>query len=204
MDFRHVSIDRLDWRASGTKLKCVYGGGKALFQLPRLRARITPVPRFPGAIELAFTKGIPGALTDFFERVRESAEWHMNPAPEQRYLDPLRKLTAFNDTLAFDADGTLLTKCMQTLGPHASVSCLVSLDGAWSSDTYWGLRLKLVQLKVHEEELETNKTETDRAAVVFFEDGKPLKKRMFLDDDEDDEEPRKKRTVCFLADDEDD
>ncbi len=53
------------------------------------------------------------------------------------------RLTAFSDTLAFDAGG----KVSADLVDATTAAAVLELQGAWNTDAKWGVRWKIVQLK---------------------------------------------------------
>jgi hypothetical protein len=58
------------------------------------------------------------------------------------------RVMAFADTPVFDSREALTAE----LESARSVSCILELQGTWSTETRWGLRWKILQVKVYEEE----------------------------------------------------
>ena len=213
MDFRDIAIDRVQFNAPvrrGTSLnsKATYGAGKIIFQLPRCYARITDNPKFPGALDMVLSGS---SLRDvgaaaFLAQLRNRADENSVLAEhiyEKEFYDPLRKLTAFDETPIFDACGSVLQNIPDLHGCTHEVSLLVSLDGAWISERSWGMRVRVSQVKVHRQRVVPPpiKLEFQRTAPATG----PRQGFMFQAEDaaEDaaDAKPAKKsKTFAFLED----
>jgi hypothetical protein len=84
------------------------------------------------------------------------------------------RVTAFTDTLIFDAAGAV------TADPSGAkaCSCLLELQGAWTSPARWGVRWKVVQVKLSDEPAPRATAAPTRRAPDFG----------FLNDDDDDDD----------------
>lgn len=99
------------------------------------------------------------------------------------------RVTAFSDTLIFDAAGAVTTEpaCAK------ACSCLLELQGAWTSPGRWGIRWKVVQVKLSDEAAPRSTAATVRARPPDFG---------FVDDDDNDSGdgggPPKKACFAFI------
>jgi hypothetical protein len=159
MDFRDVCIDRIKFnkpvrRGASLASKASYGAGKITFQMPICYARFTSAPKFPGAVDIMLNiSGLRdiGALA-FIAQLRDRAEGddvlacHID---DKNFFDPLRKLTAFDETPMFDSSGDVIETTGNLVDATHEISLLVNVDGAWISDRSWGLRIRISQVKIH-------------------------------------------------------
>ena len=87
------------------------------------------------------------------------------------------RVTAFSDTLCFDRDGKLSFDLLDA----QCCSCLLELQGCWSSEARWGLRWKITQIKFDTEPMaappaagpedqETAEPAAKRVAFAFLDD----------------------------------
>lgn len=156
MDFSKISLGRVAWssgtaKGGSTTYKALYGAGKIMFQIPRCRARIAPVPRFPGAVELGLEVAtLPHEFREFVAALESLAAEHIGA--EGSPYSALGRMTAFNDALIFQDGVAYPLDDMHTRAPaHYQVAVLAQLDGAWVSQRSWGLRFKVAQVKVYGE-----------------------------------------------------
>lgn len=159
MDFRGVRIDELRWSKTARGAGVVGpGGAKVQVQTPVAACRMVPmVSKFSSGwtLDLTFQDSDPvaAAFADFLEDTMAAAvAWGgvtgVQPADAvTRSFGGGRSLrvTAFSDTLFFDPSGavTLPSGGAQSLG----ASCLLELQGLWTSPARWGLRWRVVQVK---------------------------------------------------------
>lgn len=121
--------------------------------MPRGVVKMTPSVRFPDAYDVHYRpRALPDAFRDFYNALVASAEASLeDDVGHKNSYDPWGRLTVFDDALLFDAHGTIVKNVPP--GYH-DVSLLVQLDGAWMSDMSWGLRFRVLQVKVHAENVE--------------------------------------------------
>ena len=223
MDFRDITIDRVKFNAPirrGTSLnsKATYGAGKIIFQLPRCYARISENPKFPGALDMVLSGaslrdvGAVAFLAQLRDRADETSVLTEHIF-EKDFYDPMRKLTAFDETPIFDADGEIMKNVPDLYGSTHEVSLLVSLDGAWISERSWGMRVRVSQVKVHRQrvvppplklEFQKSAQRTGPRQGFMFQDEDSSKtgpRQGFMFQDEDSTNPVKKSTTfAFLED----
>lgn len=191
MNYSRIDVGRITWSGVSKKVaKAAYGGGKIVFQTPRFAAGVEPVHRFPGAVELKMRgEWESEAFLEFVQDLQISA---MEAVPELTQLgmyDSLRRLTAFANALIFDAQEACIEDT-DTLRGAYEASALLELQGAWTTERSWGLKFKVLQVKLHGEAAPSRR---------------PPQKRLFVIEDSDDEsvpQPSAKK-LCFLPDDED-
>lgn len=70
-------------------------------------------------------------------------EWKKNKSMSSTVFRDNLRFMAFSDTTVFDESGALSNGLMDAV----SCSALVELQGCWGTDSRWGLRWKVVQLK---------------------------------------------------------
>lgn len=147
-DFRHIRIDALKW-----------------FPQSRSTVPVTPVrvqtPPCPSAITrsagrysiLLSCVGHPvhPQFVEFLRGVELHALKHAKPrTPDLRWfpcledsLVPVFKLSAFDDIRFYDAHGDLHPDPTSI----EACACLCELSGAWTTDSSWGLRWKVLEVK---------------------------------------------------------
>ena len=153
MDFAHICLDRLRWSpVIKKKSNCSYGSEKPRFQVPQTTIKLVPSPRFENAFDVSVEDVIfPEAFLEFIDGVRASAYTSIyDDLAHKSFYSPWNRLTMFDDGLVFDSSGTIVKDANIQKGYHTA-SLLVQLDGLWISDMSWGLRLRLVQIKLHEQ-----------------------------------------------------
>lgn len=148
-DFRRVSVGSLKWFPQSRKSVPVT---PIRVQTPPCPCSITLLPGRYG-LELTLS-GHPShaAFVGFLRAVEAHAREHARPTRDDlRWyactdadsLIPTFRLSAFDDVRFYDRDGL----------PHAcptdfeACSCLLELAGAWTTDTAWGLRWKVLEVK---------------------------------------------------------
>ena len=169
-DFRTVSVSSLKWFPQSRKTVPVT---PVRVQTPPGSCAICLLPGRYG-IELTLS-GHPAhaAFVRFLASVEAHARQHARPSgqglrwcacTDADSLVPVLRLSAFDDARLYACDGL----------PHAdptgfeACSCLLELAGAWVTDTAWGLRWKVLEVK-----------QTPRMAVACM---------MVWDSDSDDEQ----------------
>lgn len=203
MDFRDISVDRVKFnvpvrRGASLNSKATYGAGKIAFQLPTCYARFLSAPKFPGAIDmiLQFQSDLGSAA--FLARLRDRAEEDENLAEHvdnKDFFNPLRKLTAFDETPIFDARGVVMESSAELIGGTHEVSLLVHLDGAWISERSWGFRVRVSQVKVYRQRI------TPPPVTISFSQKSTQPREGFMFQTEDDGEVAVKRTKFAFLDD---
>lgn len=152
-DFRAVDVSILKWFPQSRK---VVPATPIRVQTPPGPCTVQVLPgRY--AVELTLTgHRLSHAFAEFVQSVEAHAQAHAKPGRSglrwysclnADSLVPKLKLSAFDDTLFFDKDGT------EVRGPPtdwSACACLVELTGAWTTDTAWGLRWKLLEAKRQE------------------------------------------------------
>lgn len=172
MNFCEIALDKVRWSApKNNKATCSCGTGKIRFQTPRTTIKIAPSAKFHGALELEMdATRFPDEFLDFFDGLRMSAESHLGTdVSDKRYYTPLRRMMAFDDALIFDDQGSVLTE--HHVGSY-DASLLIQLDGTWSSEASWGLRVRVLQIKLHASKAESH--DGCQESVRVFLNGKPL------------------------------
>lgn len=167
MDFRHVDASQVSWATwnRGQPAARTPNGGKVVVQTPPCAVRVSlPSPgmyrldmklRPDVEIHQAFGEW----LADIENSVAEAEclqEWRAGKSASTTVYNGNLRLMAFSDTLAFDASGSLSADLMHA----ASCSCIVELQGCWSTDARWGLRWRVVQVKFSKEPPEFSTTTT--------------------------------------------
>lgn len=71
------------------------------------------------------------------------ADWRRGKSQSSTLYNSRMRVTAFSDTLCFDAEGQLSFELLDA----AACSCLLELQGCWSTDSRWGLRWRVAQVK---------------------------------------------------------
>lgn len=148
MDYKLLALERVSWTANACKVS--YGGGKFAFQTPVATAKITPFHKFPGAINIGMDcRHFPHHFNHFIRSIEGSAT---DAFPELEHLEPMRshfgKLTAFSNAHVFDHCGSLVP-APELLEGYYTIACIVQLDGTWATDSKWGLKFKVLQVKIY-------------------------------------------------------
>lgn len=164
MDFRDVDIDSLKWFPMSRKVIPVT---QIRVQVPRAACTIEPGPCRYG---IRLDRCHP-AFGDFVRRVESHALEHASrflgrqapqapvdldapDAADEDFQWPRSwfsslgygnsfKVNAFSDTTFFDREGKV---CLDPTGFRGCLA-LLELNGAWVSDTHWGLRWKVLEVK---------------------------------------------------------
>ena len=182
MNFSHIVIDHVRWSApKNKKSTCSHGSGKVRFQTPRTSIKISPSPKFQGALQLELDPtAFPDAFIQFIEDMQCAAHTQLHQHLEnKRCYSPMKRMMAFDDALVFDQDGNLQGGG-QCDGRY-DASLILQVDGTWVTELSWGLRVRVLEIKIHA--VEEKKQECAPAVTRILLDGKPF---LFLNDDDDD------------------
>lgn len=149
-DFRTICLDSLGWFPCNKKLVPVT---PVRFQVPPSACCVSLLPgRYNIKLSLA-GHALHEAFVAFMVQLDKHALQNAKPNnPNLKWysctnastLVPVLSLSAFDgSTRWFDADGR------PALSPtnFESCSCLLELTGAWMSETHWGLRLSVLEVK---------------------------------------------------------
>jgi len=149
MDFRTVDPAAIQWATGPRGLPVARTpAGRVTVQTPLCACRPSLASAGMYRLELFFLPHVAqhAAFCQWMADVEDAA------ADKLRFPDKVRsacvynngmRLMAFSDTLAFDASGKLSADLLDA----ASCSCIIELQGCWTSEYKWGLRWKIVQLK---------------------------------------------------------
>ena len=148
-DFRRVAVQALKWFPQSRKTVPVT---PVRVQVPPSRCAIALLPgRYAVELVLAGHAAHPG-FARWVEDVEQHAQAHARPADpgltwrsclDANGLVSRLRLSAFDSTKFFDAEGR------PSFAPtdFAGCSCLLELAGAWTTDTSWGLRWNVLEVK---------------------------------------------------------
>jgi hypothetical protein len=173
MDFHAIDTKTIRWGSVvKNKSKCLQN---LRFQLPMTRIKMVPCPKFEGALELCIdSSNFPCEFQEFMDDLLDTVP--LDSIGQRGYYPPWKRLTAFDDVLVFDAEGNLIKNTVERKGYHEA-SLLLQLDGLWISERSWGIRFRIVQIKLHKEHVQQLE---DTPPVKIFLDGKPF---LFVHDD---------------------
>ena len=166
MDFRAVDPSTTTWSTwtRGQPGARARDGSKVVVQTPTCPCRVSLARPGMYRVDLKLHPAVPvhaqfaewvGALEESASEAAELAEWRGKRRRSACVYNDGVRLMAFSDTLAFDEEGKLSADLMDA----AACAALVELQGLWSTDTSWGLRWRVTQLKF-------SKTPLDLPAVV--------------------------------------
>ncbi len=156
MDFRTVDVAALRWTKTPRGAAVSGPGGKVVVQTPLLPCSVRPMRSTYAqgwSIDLRLPPGdeLGASFGAFVQAVMQSAAaWGGVSAPEA--AAPLSefmgtrslRVTAFSDALLFDKNGELV---QEPAGAKAC-TCLLELQGCWTSAARWGLRWRVAQVKL--------------------------------------------------------
>ena len=179
MDFRDISPKTVTWRrhpAINKSREGIYAnrlGENIKFQIPKMNCRVEV--HSPGMFRLELKMNpsiaIHSEFMDWIADLEQSSKgpWgNLRPSPTV-YNNGLRVMF-FTDTNCFDSTGNLSADFMKA----RSASAIFSLVGLWVTDSKYGLKFKIDQLKYSEEPIPyPEDTEATPAETQF----------MFVDDD---------------------
>lgn len=158
MDFRAVQPSQIAWAtwSRGQPTARTPQGGKVVVQTPTCGVRVSmPSPgMYRLDMQLRRDVEIHQAFSQWLADIEDGVAgadglkaWRGTKGRSTTVYNGNLRLTAFSDTLAFDASGALSADLMSA----ASATCIVELQGCWSSDARWGLRWRIVQVKFSKE-----------------------------------------------------
>jgi hypothetical protein len=170
MDFRSLEPADLRWTRGGGAPGGARVRPQPTIQTPRCRARVTEIAPGRARVDLRLadiTEPEPAdgpALFEAFAGTCEALEAGAAHAlglggdgtSKALFATVLRggggamRVTAFDECEWFDADGAFLKGEAATAARAAAgeASCVLTLTGAWESGARWGLRWKVVQVKL--------------------------------------------------------
>lgn len=158
MDFRAIDASGLSWNTwyKGQPVARLPGGARLQVQTPLSACRVSVAHPGMYRVELSMRPDVAAhiAFKEWVTEIERSAEaaaagdselasWMGTKQRSATVYNDNMRLTAFSDTLTFDSTGKLSAGLMDA----AACACLLELSGCWSSDTRWGLRWRIVQLK---------------------------------------------------------
>lgn len=148
-DFRRVALNTVKWFPQSRKTIPVT---PVRVQVPPAPCAITLLPgRY--AIELTLAgHAAHEAFAGFVGEVEQHALEHAKPPQGLAWyscfsaysLTPTMRLSAFDDTRFFEADGA---PCTRLPTDFKACACVLELVGAWTTETAWGLRWKVLEVK---------------------------------------------------------
>lgn len=158
MDFRAVQPSQVTWTtwSRGQPAARTPQGGKVVVQTPPCAVRVSmPSPgMYRLDMQLRPDVEIHQAFSEWLADIEDAVAgadalkaWRGAKSRSTTVYNGNLRLTAFSDTLAFDATGALSADLMSAAG----ATCLVELQGCWSSEARWGLRWRVVQVKFSRE-----------------------------------------------------
>lgn len=148
-----LDTERLSWSTLNAKRtsKVSYGGGKFAFQTPTCPAHLQPFHKFPGSLMMSMEDDtFSPHFRSFVSDIERSA---IDAVPELDMLEPvahLKKITAFSNAHVFDNTNAVV-HAPETYEGRYLVACILQLDGAWANDSKWGLKFKVLQVKIYGE-----------------------------------------------------
>lgn len=154
MDFRQVVPGDIDWSARyrGQPAARLRDGEKVVVQAPAAACAVTLAGAGMYRLDISLRPDVDvhsefaAWLCEIDEAVATNeslAEWREGRSRSDTLFRNNWRLMAFSDTLCFDSSGKLSFDLMDA----AACSCLVELQGCWSSPTRWGVRWKVLQIK---------------------------------------------------------
>lgn len=146
MDYRNLDASRVRWKGN----KASYGGaGKFAFQTPPFKARLEPLWKFPGAINVIRIQCDDTHFLEFVDGLKVDAAEAVDLCVHTAY-PAFDKLTAFSNTEFFDVAGDPLDR-VEEMGGVFQMAAILQLDGVWegSGGDRWALKFKVIQMKVY-------------------------------------------------------
>lgn len=159
------------------KSKCI---DRVQFQTPRAPVRLSPCVKIRDSLQLSIDEyHFPHQFRECIEFIRESVIRCIPELETKTFYSPFSRVLAFETTLFFDDHGELIDKPMEKTGRH-DASLLVQIDGVWTSEMSWGLRLRVHQVKLYPCTTPSVDENPPTGRPSIFINGKP----MFLSDSE--------------------
>lgn len=158
MDFRSVAPSSVTWAtwSRGQPVARTRQGGKVVVQTPACACtvslaspgmyRIQMMLNGSSPVHAAFCEWL-GELEEAAGEAPELASWKASKGRSTCVYNNTMRLMAFSDTMAFDESGKMSADLMTAKG----CACIVELQGCWTSDSRWGLRWRVVQVKFSKE-----------------------------------------------------
>lgn len=152
MDFKTIAPSSITWTTwyRGQPAARLGDGIKVIVQTPVATCRVSLATQGMQRIDMAL-QPVTQVHADFAEWLCDVdsaaadavTAWRHGKTQSSSLFRNSFRLTAFTNTECFDAAG----KVSFDLIDAASCSCLLELQGCWSTDSRWGLRWKVVQVK---------------------------------------------------------
>ena len=153
MDFRSISPKSITWRRGGKGniyANRVAGEKTIKFQLPKMNCTIAVHSPGMFRMELKMSPSIPihAQFMEWIADLEQSSKgpWGNVSKSSAIYNNGIRVMF-FSDTNCFDSTGNMSADFMKA----KSVSAIFSLTGLWLTDTKYGLKFKVEQMKYFEE-----------------------------------------------------
>jgi hypothetical protein len=154
MDFRALDASSVTWGAwyRGAPAAKTADKARVVVQTPQAPVRVSMVGGGMFRMDMRLRPDVPlhAAFCEWIADVEDSAsqapelaEWRAGKSRSSTVYNGNLRLMAFGDTLTFDAAGKLSFDLLDA----ACCACLVELQGCWSSESRWGLRWRVVQVK---------------------------------------------------------
>lgn len=158
MDFRQADPQAISWAtwSRGQPAARTAQGGKIVVQTPLCPCRVSLQGGGMYRIDLVLRPDVAlhSEFADWLCVIEEGAAeaealkaWRGARGRSTCVYNNSMRLMAFSDTLVFDSSGKLSGDLLSAAG----CSCIIELQGGWSTDSRWGLRWKIVQCKFVEE-----------------------------------------------------
>lgn len=151
MDFRTVTAVHWEPRARGSPCPRTPSGAPVTVQTPWFPCtasyvtgmfRLECVVRQDVAIHAEFREWLEW-LEDEATTAPELEEWKGETTMSRGVFRDTLRLMAFTDTQVFDDTGAMSADLLDM----QTCSCVMTLTGLWRTDTRWGLRWKVTQVK---------------------------------------------------------
>lgn len=153
-DFRAVPPGEIDWsgRYRGQPAARLAGGERVVVQAPLACCAVTLAGAGMYRVDIKLRHDVPvhAEFAAWLNEIDEAAagcpglaEWREGRGRSDTLYRSNWRLMAFSDTLCFDSQG----KLSFDLPDAAACSCLVELQGGWSSPGRWGVRWKVLEIK---------------------------------------------------------
>jgi hypothetical protein len=149
MDFRAIKPDDVSWRVSGTNVYAnLPDGRRPTFQMPKCPCLVTRQGKGMMRVDARLDPADPvhAAFADWVSHIEENAHgapWNSGLGLSRAVYNWNFRLMAFSDTLTFDEEGKLSTDFVSA----RQMTALMDLSGAWKTDSKWGLRWRVSQIK---------------------------------------------------------
>lgn len=191
-DFRGVDLQQLRWGLAGPSSKPVARlgtHGRVVVQTPCCPCRVSLAGpgMYRADIRLRSDVAIHDEFATWICDIEESAaecedlaHWREGKSLSSCVYNGSMRLMIFSNVLTFDDKGALSSGFLDA----AWCACLVELQGTWGTDSRWGLRWKVIQMKFGKEPLDLPlaiRTESDDSDVPVTHAAQTF---AFLEDDD--------------------